>query len=178
MSKCFPYVRYLIFVFSLVSSAIPSGHRVVEAQAKNPKTVQDCYLLMPEKYDGSSRQDREEILGYTSETTIDIKHGYISYITPLSGEVFEAALFKGPDGESILAYNEDCDLHYKVPTKLYFLKYEDGKWTDVTTQLLPLPINSRYKYKLPQIGTTLTVTNARGQKMYDLAWKNGKFEKL
>jgi GTPase SAR1 family protein len=177
MSKCFHYVSYFIFVFTLTSSGILSDNWVVEAQSENPRTVQDHYLLMPKQYDNSSRQDREEILGFTSETIIDIKHGYISYTTPLSGEVFEAALFKRPDGEYILAYNEDCDLQYKIPTKLYFLKYEDGQWTDVTTQLLSLPINSRHKYKLPQIGTTIKVTNAKGQKMYDLAWKDGKFEK-
>jgi hypothetical protein len=169
--------HHVICSLLLIGSAIRSDWSVVGAQSNRPKSVQDYYLLMPEKYDGSSRQEREEILGYTSEATIDIKNGYISYITPLSGEVLEVALFKRPDGGYILAYNEDCDLQYKVPTKLYFLQYEDGKWTDVTTQVLPVAINNRYKYKLPRIGTTIEVTTAIGVKMYELAWRNGKFEK-
>ncbi|HMJ24309.1 MAG TPA: hypothetical protein VK475_00690 [Pyrinomonadaceae bacterium] len=146
------------------------------AQSETPETVQAYYLLMPAKYDRSTRQQREEILEY-SETTIDNEKGYIQYVTHLSGEVFEAALFKEPDGGKILAYNEDCDLKYSVLTKLYFLKYENGKWTDVTTQLLPIPVNSRFRYKLPASGTTIKVTDAKGRPMYSLFWKNGKFEK-
>jgi hypothetical protein len=146
------------------------------AQSETPETVQAYYLLMPEKYDRSTRQQREEILEY-SETTIDNDNGYIQYITHLSGQVFEAALFKEPDGGKVFAYNEDCDLKYSVLTKLYFLKFEAGKWTDVTARLLPVPVNIRYKYKLPQSGTNIKVTDARGRAMYVLSWKNGKFEK-
>jgi hypothetical protein len=82
---------------------------------------------MPKQYDKSTRAEREEILGY-SEATVDLNNGYIEYVTHLSGQVFEAALFKLSDGGHILAYNEDCDLKYRVPTKLYLLKYEDGQW--------------------------------------------------
>ena len=141
-----------------------------------PQKIKDYYLLMPQKYDGSTRAEREEILGYTGETTIDEKNGYISYNTPLSGEVFEIALFKS-NGEVFIAYNEDCDLENNVLTKMYFFRYDGGKWIDVTAQTMPGPINKRYKYKLPQIGTTIKVSTADGKKMYDLIWKNGKFEK-
>ena len=140
-------------------------------------TIKDYYLLMPEQYDGSTFQEREEILGYVSETVIDEKNGYISYTTPLSGEVFEIALFKRTDGEIFIAYNEDCDLQYNVLTKLYFLHYDAGTWVDVTKKVMPVPLNKRYKYKLPRIGTTIQVTNANDKKMYDLVWKNGKFIK-
>jgi hypothetical protein len=44
-------------------------------------------------------------------------------------------------------------------------------------QLLPLPFNRRYEYKLPRIVTTIEVTTARGAKVYNLVWKGGKFEK-
>lgn len=98
-------------------------------------------------------------------------------MTHLSGEVFEAALFKLPDGGYVLSYNEDCDLKYKVRTKLFLLKYEGGNWTDMTTQLLPVPVNSRYKYKLPEKRTTIQVSTTAGAKMYTLVWINGRFEK-
>ncbi|HRH42730.1 MAG TPA: hypothetical protein PKY82_13965 [Pyrinomonadaceae bacterium] len=140
-------------------------------------TIKDYYLLMPQKYDGSTFAEREEILEYVGETTIDIENGYISYVTPLSGEVFEVVLFKNSDGEIYIAYNQDCDLEYNVPTKFYFLHYDNGTWIDVTNQVMPIPINKKYKYKLPQKGTTVQVTTAGGKKMYNLIWKNGKFVK-
>ena len=151
-------------------SGTASGH------FDNPITVQDYYLLMPKQYDKSTRAEREEILGY-SDTTVDLENGHIEYITHLSGQVFEAALFKRPEGGFIFAYNEDCDLKYKVPTKLYLLKYDAGEWTDVTTQLLPVAVNARYKYELPQKGAIIQVTTPGGAKLYQLIWKNGKFEK-
>ncbi len=142
-----------------------------------PTTIKDYYLLMPQKYDGSTFEEREEILGYEGDTTIDIKNGYISYITHLSGEVFEVAMFKKPNGELIIAYNEDCDLKNNVLTKMYFLLYDGGRWVDVTSKLMPVPINKKYKYNLPKNGTTIQVTTASGKKVYSLSWKNGKFEK-
>jgi hypothetical protein len=82
-----------------------------------------------------------------------------------------------PNGGYVLAYNEDCDLKYKVPTKLFLLSYQDGKWTDLTTRLLPVSVNTNYRYKLPQKGTTIQVSSATGAKLYALAWNNEKFER-
>jgi len=169
-----------LFIFTLSLAVINPfafcGIRTANPQAENPTTVQDYYLLMPKQYDKSTRAEREEILGY-SETTVDLENGHIEYITHLSGQVFEAALFKRPDGGLVFAYNEDCDLKYKVPTRLYLLKYEAGEWTDVTTRLLPVPVNARFKYQLPRKGTIIQVTTPAGAKLYQLAWTNGKFEK-
>lgn len=141
-------------------------------------TIKHYYLLMPEQYDNSSYEERDEILGYEGETTIDERNGYISYVTPLSGEVFEVALFKKSDDEIYIVYNEDCDLENNVPTKFYVL-YQDPKdgYIDVTRKILPVAVNKKYKYKLPRVGTTIEVTNANGKKMYSLAWKRGKFVK-
>lgn len=170
--------RLFIFALSLavVSPFAFCVSRIASVQYANPTTVQDYYLLMPRQYDKSTRAEREEILSY-SDTTVDLENGHIEYITHLSGQVFEATLFKRSDGGHVFAYNEDCDLKYKVPTKLYLLKYEDGEWKDVTTQLLPVPVNLRYKYELPTKGTIIQVTTAAGAKLYQLAWKDGKFEK-
>jgi hypothetical protein len=147
-----------------------------EAQSDKPTTVQDYYLSMPKQYDKSTRAEREEILSY-SDATVDLENGHIEYITHLSGQVFEVTLFKRPDGGVVFAYNEDCDLKYKVPTKLYLLKYEAGEWIDVTKDLFPVPVNPRYKYQLPEKGNVIQVTTAAGAKMYQLVWRNGKFEK-
>lgn len=142
-----------------------------------PKTVKDFYLLMPEKYNGYSREEREEALDST-ETFVDIKNGYIGSQIGQLGERFQAAIFKRPDGGYILAYNEDGDPSVDVATKFYLLKYENGAWSDVTTELLPVSVNKNYHYDLPNTGTTIKVTTAKGAKLYSLAWKNGKFEKL
>ncbi len=151
-------------------------NRVDEAQSDNPLNIKDYYLLMPEKYDRSTRTEREEILEST-ETFVDVKNGYIGSQIGKLGERCQVALFKSPDSGFILAYNEDGDPQVNVPTKLYLLKYEGGQWVDVTTELLPVPVNVRYHYDLPQIGTTIKVTTAKGNRVYELAWKNGKFEK-
>ena len=169
-------VFILTLSLTIVNPSAFLGIEIAKAQTDNPTTVQDYYLLMPKQYDKSTRAEREEILGY-SETTVDLENGHIEYVTHLSGQVFEAALFKRPNGGLVFVYNEDCDLKYKVPTKLHLLKYEAGEWTDVTTQLLPVPVNSRYKYQLPQKGTVIQVTTAAGAKLYQLVWMNGKFEK-
>ncbi len=147
-----------------------------DSNSADPQSIKDYYLLMPKKYDGSTFEEREEILGYESDTVIDLNNGYIKYETRAAGEVFEVALFKY-NGEVFIAYNEDCDLENNQLTKMYFLHYDGGRWIDVTGQAMPIPINKKYKYKLPQKGTTIQVTTANGKRMYNLLWKNGKFIK-
>lgn len=141
-------------------------------------SVKDYYLLMPQQYDSSTFEERDEILGFVSETTVDEKNGYISYVTPLSGEVFEVALFKKSADELYLVYNQDGDPKYDQSTELYVLHLdEDGGYTDVTSKVLPVRVNPSYKYKLPRYGTTITVTDMKGRKMYSLLWKKGTFVK-
>lgn len=147
-----------------------------DSNSADPQSIKDYYLLMPKKYDGATFEEREEILGYESDTVIDLNNGYIKYETRAAGEVFEVALFKY-NGEVFIAYNEDCDLENNQLTKMYFLHYDGGRWIDVTGQAMPIPINKKYKYKLPQKGTTIQVTTASGKRMYNLLWKNGKFIK-
>lgn len=176
IKRMYPSIPTDIFRSQAETSTGPSSNQSAESSAGDSRTVRELYLLMPKQYDNSSPQEREEMLG-NAEALVDIPNGYISYITHLSGEVFEMAIFKTPDGASILAYNEDSDARYNVPTKLYFLKYEAERWTDMTAQLLPEALSKQNKYKLPQNGTTIKVTDARGRKLYDLIWKNGKFER-
>ena len=145
-----------------------------------PMTIKDYYLRMPKKYDGKTRHSREEMVADAeSNETLDLEHGYLRY--SLRGDtvqVFEAAIFKKPGGGYILAYDEDYDSDKNPsPTKLFFLKFDQGKWTDVTAQVLSIPINKHYQYELPREGTTIEVTKDGWQKMYVLKWKNGKFVK-
>lgn len=162
--------------YTLEMTLTASGFTTDKQFSDSPKTVKDFYLLMPEKYNGYSREEREEILDST-ETLVDIKNGYIGSHIGTLGERCQVAIFKRPDGGYILAYNEDGDPSVDVATKFYLLKYENGQWIDVTTELLPVPVNKNYHYDLPNTGTTVKVTTSKGAKMYSLAWKNGKFEK-
>jgi len=89
-------VFILTLSLTIVNPSAFLGIEIAKAQTDNPTTVQDYYLLMPKQYDKSTRAEREEILGY-SETTVDLENGHIEYVTHLSGQVFEAALFKRPE---------------------------------------------------------------------------------
>lgn len=166
--------------FTLEITLEKSANSVTKSTSEKPQTIKDFYLLMPKKYDGKSKAQRQQSLeNAETNETIDIKNGY--FRDAYKGdtiEICEAAIFK-KSGGYILAYNEDYDdVHNEKPasTKLFFLDYADGQWIDVTTQLMPLPINRKYQYKLPQIGTTIEVWDGAG-KMYTLLWKNGKFVK-
>lgn len=142
-----------------------------------PKTIRDFYLMMPKKYDNRTRQDRLELIDETS-AEFDIKNGYVGAHMGTLGEAFQAAIFKKPGGGYILAYNADGDSSSNLPTKFFLIDYDGGKWTDVTTRLMPVPVNKLYRYDLPDVGTTITVTNSKDVKMYSLVWKNGAFVKM
>ena len=69
----------------------------------------------------------------------------------------------------------------------YFLNYSAGKWTNVSTTIVP-GFSKNNWYELPRVGTTVKVyaqkvtergreyeISERGKKLYDLELKNGKF---
>lgn len=159
-----------------VSIGAGIGTAQPELQSDEPQNVKDYYLLMPRKYDDLSTEERQELLDGT-ETFVDIKNGYIVSQIGELGERFQAALFKRTDGSYVFAYNEDGDPSTGVPTKLFLLLYHDGEWTDISTRLLPVPVNRKYHYDLPQIGTTINVETTNRKKMYVFRWKNGRFIK-
>jgi len=69
----------------------------------------------------------------------------------------------------------------------YFLDYQEGKWTDVSSSAVP-QFSKKNMYELPRNGTTVPVfakkiveqgpdfeASEKGAKLYDLVWKDGKF---
>jgi hypothetical protein len=156
-----------------------SGKTIVPVAAtdQSPQGVIDFYRLMPQRYDGSTVAERNEILALT-ETFVDEKHGYIGSTIGTLGERCQVAIFKKPVGGYVLAYNEDGDLEAAVKTKFFLLDYQNNKWTDVTAALMPVPVSAYYSYDLPRAGTTIKVTNAKGTKLYSLAWRGGRFVKI
>lgn len=144
-----------------------------------PQTAEQFYLLMPKKYDGKSAAERKDLaetahqdeeIAYTNYLRGSMRAGAI--------ETFEAAIFENPGGGYIFAYNEDYNEYSNPsPTKLFFLSYENEKWTDVTAQVMPIPINKKYQYTLPREGETIEVSKDGLEKSYSLVWENGKFIK-
>ena len=170
---------FLILTIALLSGLFAAGARVsARAQATDPRTVQDYFLLLPERYAGISRARREEMLR-SGNVTVDLRNGYISYQD--SAEDRSAiALFRRPDGSHLIAVTYlGPDLrvnpNFEEVSRISFLRYANGRWSDVTRSTLPIPFNSRLTYELPRYGTTIKVTGRRGQRAYDLVWANGRF---
>ncbi|HYE63953.1 MAG TPA: hypothetical protein VD966_00130 [Pyrinomonadaceae bacterium] len=147
------------------------------AQSAEPRTVIDYFLLVPERYVGYDRQFREELLrSGRADTLVDVQNGYISYRATDNPEAFEFAIFKKPDGKYLIAFSIGYDPDFPdTPSKLLFLNYENGKWSDVTRASLPVAFNKRLTYKLPREGRNIVVTDDKGRRVYTLAWAGGKF---
>jgi hypothetical protein len=89
------------------------------------------------------------------------------------------ALFKRPDASYIVAVMTE----FEMGSDNYFLEYKDGKWSDLSAQVIP-GFSKNHIYELPRKGTTIQVfkkktvdtdITEKGTKLYDLAWNAGKF---
>ena len=170
---------------------------------KEPQTVKDFYYLLPEKYfpqpdfdDGpklSQRAFRKSII-----ETEDIKNGYLSIMGGFKEGWVEVAIFKKTNGKYIVGIssigcgpvcsNEDMD----------FLSYENGKWRNVTNEVLQkiseAQVKAAYKrkqiedeyglvYELPRVGTTIKVksggdygdTDFNPVNLFELNWNGISF---
>jgi hypothetical protein len=145
------------------------------AQSAEPKTVRDYFLTVPEAYIGFSKEDREVLLKGPG-VTLDIKNGYLSYNASDNPEEFELALFKQTDGTYIVAISIDANPDFESKSALHLLRYDKGRWNDVTKETLTVSFNDQYIYTLPRIGTTIQVKTIKGKKLYDLIWVNNKLK--
>jgi hypothetical protein len=145
------------------------------AQLAEPKTVVDYFLAVPEKYIGYPREERE-VLIKGQGITLDIKNGYLAYKASDNPEEFEFALFKQTDGTYLVAINFDADPDFDSKSKLHLLTYNNGRWSEVTKEVLTVPFNGQYIYTLPRVGTTIKVTTLKGKRVHDLIWANNKFQ--
>lgn len=154
-------------------------YSMAQTQPDKRLTVKDYLMLLPDEYAVVPKDRREQIIHYELGT-IDVKNGFMSYNDSAESEV-TIALFKKPDGSHLVAvtYNGEGFDEQKqdiVPIfTLNFLSYENGKWTDVTKDTLPVAFDDKLIYKLPRYGTTIEVTDKDGKRKYYLAWGDGKF---
>ena len=161
--------------FALSSMCLLMIIQIATAQSVPPKTVRDYFLTVPEAYIGFSKEEREVLLKGPG-IILDIKNGYLSYNASDNPEEFELALFKQTDGTYIVAISIDANPDFESKSALYLLKYDKGRWNDVTKDTLTVSFNDQYIYTLPRMGTTIQVTTIKSKKLYDLIWVNNKFK--
>ncbi len=155
------------------NTASPRGPAPAKLQG-----VRDYFLWLPDQYLNLAAERRADVLA-SGGTIIDTKNGYISFQTSAadrtavtlfrlaSGNYLVAVSYIGPDTGATDAA--------QTVSKLYFLRYEQGQWSDLTRTTLPVPFDPTLKYELPRFGTTISVTNRAGGKVFDLTWTNGNF---
>lgn len=157
-------------------------------QTKQPRTVRDFFNLLPQKYftlegcepakdKNCERARREYVKNYLEVE--DTKNGYWKSSCDGGQSCLRMALFKRPDATYIVAVHT----LFESDETNYFLEYKNGKWSDISSQVVP-EFSPKNIYELPRYGTTVEVFkknfpepeySERGAKIYDLEWKDEKF---
>lgn len=162
---------------------------VADAQTEQPKTVRDFFNLLPQKYftlegcaDKPTKENCEKARAAYLKNFLEVEdtaNGYMKGGCDGAQSCFTMALFKRPNGTYITALNK----LFEMGEETYFLEYANGNWKDIGTQVVP-EYSREKTYELPRQGTTVAVyelkqvdegISERGEKLYDLIWKNGKF---
>ena len=160
----------------LLSLLIRQGNSAASTKAVTRKTVVNYYYLLPDSYfeHSGSKTERKGMLSAANSIS-DLKNDYIRVQLDALGTL-EVAVFryKGRDLIAVRRYYEGC--------MLWFFRYQEGRWKDVTKQIMPVAFNRKYDYVLPRYGTTIQVrrdlwpSENRGRKIYDLIWRKGRFQ--
>lgn len=163
-----------------------------ENQTIKPKTIRDFFMLLPEKYftlescdhkkDKDCKQARIDYLKNFAEIE-DTKNGYLKGGCDGAQSCLEMTIFKRPDKTYVVALSTFAEMMEDT----YFLDYKNGIWTDISTKIIP-EFDKKKIYELPRQGTTIKVytkniiekgddyeIGEKGNKLYDLEWKDGKF---
>ncbi|HEX4950382.1 MAG TPA: hypothetical protein VFZ34_27200 [Blastocatellia bacterium] len=176
--------HFIIRVSCVLTVAFIAGGKTILAQPSEPKTVEDFFLQVPERYmvGYDLRLRRELLRGERRGVIVDSRNGYISYDESDNPSGFEFAIFRKRDGSYLVAYSTgafyDPELSKELdnwPT-LLLLRYEGrGKWRDVTRTALPVPFDKKLAYKLPRRGRSIEIWDGQGRKRYSLLWQNDRF---
>lgn len=177
-------IKNLSAVFLLTVLAVSAA----QAQTKPPRTVRDFFNLLPQKYftlegcepkkDKNCERARREYVEMYLETE-DTANGFWKSGCDGAQSCLTMALFKRPDASYVVALKTE----FESGSENYFLEYKGGKWLDISGKIIP-QFSKNNLYELPRVGTTVEVykkktvddgITERGAKLYDLAWKNGKF---
>ena len=165
---------------------------VQNSSANQPKTVREFFMLLPQKYfllEGCEPQkdkDCQKAKNDYLKNYLDVEdtaNGYLSGGCDGAQSCLDMALFKRPDGTYIVGLTTSAEMM----DENYFLEYKDGKLIDASSRIVP-QFSKKNMYELPRYGTTVKVfakkvlekgddyeVTERGEKLYDLEWKDGKF---
>lgn len=147
------------------------------AEPIKPRTIKQYFLQIPETYLGISDLRRQEILK-NGPIEIDLKRGFLSFQNSIYEET-QMAILKNPNGPDYLVVSYaaeflNADGSDKVSeSKLTFLKYDAGQWTDITTQLFPDPFDKNLTFDLPRY-QPIIVVRENGVVKYSINWIDGK----
>jgi hypothetical protein len=174
----FLFSAFLVFAFVFAANA----------QTKQPRTVRDFFNLLPQRYfplegcednptKANCEKARTEYVKNFKEIE-DNANGYWKSGCDGAQSCLTMALFKRPDATYIVA----LQLEFDSGSDNYFLEYKGGRWSDISRQVVP-SFSKNNIYELPRTGTTIKVfavdksgeIPAKGKKLYNLIWKNGKF---
>jgi hypothetical protein len=159
-----------------------------------PKTIRDFFTLLPEKYfvlegcdretDKDCKKARADYLKTFTEVE-DIANGYFKGGCDGGQSCIEMAIFKRPDATYLVGVATFAEMM----NDFYFLDFADGKWSDVSADAVP-EFSKKNWYELPRVGTTMKVyskkivektvefeISEKGNQLYALMWKDGKFVK-
>jgi len=166
------------------------------AQNSAPQNVLEYFLAVPEEFIGTIKD-----LGEREKTVEvkDLKNGYLKLSSPGWDGWGEVALFKNSDGSKTLGLQTIGCGPGCGNDSLFFVQYKNGKWIDVTKEILPEVgdaellrvwkcLNPKKTgedtvaafYEFPRIGTTVKLiddnnANMTGKTLYEFAWNGAKF---
>lgn len=170
----------------------PAPDLIEESRQSEPRTVREFFIASTqevfvlegcqEETDTGCQKEKKRYLANYLEVE-DTKNGYLSAGGDGAQSALVMTLFKRPTGGYIVAVNQ-----FGEGTDDYtFWEYRSGKWANISTQVVP-QYSKRNIYELPRFGTTIKVfakkiiesdddfeISEKGEKLYDLVWKDGKF---
>lgn len=160
---------------------------------REPKTIREFFMVLPSKYfnlesceaakDKGCRKAKQEYLKTFLEVE-DTANGYLKGGCDGAQSCLEMAIFKKPDGSYLIGLRSD----FEMGSDSYFIDYNKGAWNDVSKKIVEGFSKDNF-YAFPRNGTTVEVFEklspdteptsdlGKGRKLYDLAWKDGKFTK-
>ena len=186
-------------VSAATESGAGNGNLTFAANTENtpkatgePKTIRDFFMLLPEKYfvlegcQGDREKDCNKAkLDYLKTFTEieDTANGYFKGGCDGAQSCIEMAIFKKPDG----TYLAGVSTYAEMMNDNFFIDYDGGKWTDVSASVIP-QFSKKNMYEFPRVGTVVKVfgkkiiekgddyeASEKGEKLYNLKWKDGKF---
>ncbi len=163
-----------------------------EEHTATPKTVTEFFNLLPEVYfsiescnkttDRNCEKAKSDYLE-RYKTIEDIENGYLEAGGDGAQATFKMAIFRRPDASYLVGLN----VFGEAEDSYRFLNFDNGKWEDVSIEVIP-EFSRTNIYELPRKGTTIRVfakriieqgenfeVSEKGEKIYELEWKEGEF---